>query len=404
MGAVSLSLAAVRRIALHCQGLDGSWSLTGDREGAAAVIERLGYVQIDTIHVIRRAHHHILWTRYPDYHPEMLHGLLAEDRRVFEWWTHAASYIPMSDFRFYAPRMGERALSPGQKAWRDENRAVLDAVVLRIREEGALGTSDFDAPEGHEGSSWWSGWKPAKRALEVLFNMGVVTVSERRKFQRIYDLRDRVIPEGIDHPEPDAAAVQDFVIRRSLGSLGALPESQIRWWRGIRATERSLQRGVASGTVTPVDVEGMNGEPWYAWTAALNAADRGGSGPPRLRILSPFDNLIIHRAWMEQVLGYRYRVECYVPREKRRYGYFALPILYGDRFIGRVDTKADRKPRTLIVRQLTFEPDFDEYDRVLPLLAEKLRAFGAFNGCHRFTVEHVSPDRVKDPLSTALES
>ncbi len=403
MEPVRISLATVRQLSLHCQGLNGAPACPQGKASAARMIERLGYVQIDTIHVVQRAHHHILWSRCRDYSPEMLHELLAIDRHVFEWWAHAAAYIPMADFRFYAPRMGERALWDSQKAWIEENRETLDAVVQRIREEGALGTADFEAPEGFEGGSWWSGWKPAKRALEVLFNLGVVMVSERRKFERLYDLRERVIPESADSPPPSQEEVHDFIIRRAVGSLGALPEREIAWWVRERPAAAALQRAVEAGLITPVSVEGLNNGPWYAWTEALNTLDGDHSGTPSAHILSPFDNLVIRRTWMELVFGFDYRLECYLPREKRRYGYFALPVLWGDRFIGRVDTKADRATGTLIVRQLTFEPDFADFEQALPDLARELRAFAAFNDCSNIAVEQVAPEEVAPRLTLALD-
>jgi len=398
---VEISLKTVRRLALVCQGLDGYGPSAGHEADAVEVIERIGYVQLDTIHVIRRAHHHVLWSRCPGYSPDVLHQLQAEDRAVFEGWTHAASYIPMSDFRFYAPRLGERLLSDRQKAWRDEHRETVEAVLQRIRDEGALGTADFEAPEGFKGGTWWSGWKPAKRALDVLFDLGVLMVAERRNFQRIYDLRERVIPKGADVPKPDRAEVQDYVIRRSVGSLGALPEKEIRWWGRTRASEPALQRAVEAGLITPVRVEEQGDAPWYAWAAALEAIDAASDPVRRLHLLSPFDNLVIRRDWLERVFDFTYRLECYVPRAKRQYGYFALPILYGDRFIGRVDTKADRAAGTLLVRQLTFEPGVDE--ALLPELARELRAFAAFNECEDVAIEQVDPDQLRVPLTAAVE-
>jgi hypothetical protein len=365
---MQLSMKQARRLALHCQGLDGAWRLPPGKAGVAELFKRLGYVQIDTIHVVERAHHHVLWSRCPDYTSQMLHELLAEDRAIFEWWTHAASYIPTSDFRFYAPRMGKRALSSRQRAWIAEHQEVMDHVLTRIRTEGALGTSDFKAPEGFNGGSWWSGWKPAKRALEVYFNMGVLLVSERQNFQRIYDLRERVIPDDVEHPVPDEDERHDFLLRRAVGTLGIVPEGHLYWWRRAHAGDAALDRDPVRS----------------------------------LHILSPFDNLIIRRPWMEKVFGWDYRLECYLPKAKRQYGYFALPILWGTRFIGRVDAKADRKPRTLIVRRLTFEPDFDAYEEVMPLLAERLRAFAAFNDCDTFDVEEVVPETYKPLLERSL--
>jgi uncharacterized protein len=408
-----ISLATARRLALHCQGLDGSWQTSGaglfdplppGKEGAAQVFERLGYVQIDTIHIIQRAHHHVIWSRFPGYQPEMLHSLLAEDHRAFEGWAHAAAYLPMTDFRFDAARKDGGTLWPGQKSWLQEHQEVIDHVLARIREEGALGTSDFAAPDGFVGGSWWSGWKPAKRALEVLFDTGAIMVSERRNFQRIYDLRERVAPNGGVYVKPDSDEIDDFIIRRSVGSLGVLPLREIKWWARERPSTESLERWVESGLVTPVELAGAEGELWYAWTAALESVgDPPVSNPASgLHILSPFDNLIIRRQWMERLFhGFQYRLECYLPRAKRQYGYFCLPILLGDRFIGRVDAKADRKPRTLILRQLVFEPEFDAYEEALPLLAERLVEFARFNDCDTLAVEHVEPSKVTGAVMAA---
>jgi uncharacterized protein YcaQ len=398
---MKLSLANVRRLALKCQGLDGGWDLPDGKLGALEVVNRLGYAQIDTLHVVQRAHHHVVWSRFPEYRPEMLHELLVEDRQVFEWWTHAASYIPMNDFRFFAPRMSAHALNPRHKAWIAENQDVLDHVVARIRQEGALGTSDFQTPEGHTNASWWSGWKPAKRALEVLFNQGTMLVSARRNFERLYDLRERIVPEGVDRPEPDQTEMDDYVLRRSLGSLGALPEREVRLWHSTRPSKTALQRAVDAGLVTLVEVADDGDEPWYVWTAALPALDVPTEA--RLHILSPFDNLIIRRPLVERIYGFHYRMECYVPKAKRKYGYFSLPVLWGDRFVARVDIKADRASKTLIVRHLYFEPDFAAYDEVLEPLAQELHAFAAFNACDDFAVEKVTPLHVQDSLVRELD-
>lgn len=404
---VQLSLADVRHLALASQGLNGRWDLPAGKAGAAEVVRRLGYVQIDTLHVVQRAHHHVVWSRYPDYQPSMLRELLAEDRELFEWWTHAASYIPVTDFRFYAPRMGDGQLSTGQKAWRAENREVVDHVYRRIEQEGALGTSAFDAPEGMAGGSWWSGWKPAKRALEVLFDQGLLLVSARRNFERIYDLRERIVPEGADQPTPDADERADYLLWRALSAYGAMPKRYLWWWGRARPGDAAIRRGIDRGDVTPVEVEGQRDEPWYAWTAALVALDQtpvtGAEGVPKMRILSPFDNLIIRRPLMETLFDFDYRMECYLPQAKRKYGYFALPILWGDCFIGRVDVKADRKTRTLILRQLTFEDEVTEPDLVLAQLAEVFQAFAAFNDCDVFAVERVTPEWLRAPLVMLLD-
>ncbi|MBA7698532.1 hypothetical protein ES703_107210 [subsurface metagenome] len=191
-----ISSALARRLPLHSQLLDGRTKLPKGKEGIAQAIEKLGYVQIDTIAVINRAHHHTLWTRRPDYSPAMLDELQAKDRRVFEYWGHAASYLPMKDYRYYIPRM--RAFPWGDgwiKRMHERHKDVMKDVLERITKEGPLGSADFKAPDGKKRGAWWD-WKPAKTALELLMWRGDLMVTERRNFQRIYDLTERVLPGG----------------------------------------------------------------------------------------------------------------------------------------------------------------------------------------------------------------
>ncbi len=393
----------VRQMALACQGLNGGWDMPQGKEGVATAIERLGYVQIDTISVVRRAHHHTLWVRRPDYAPEMLHELQAQDRRVFEWWAPAMSYVPMSDYRYYAVRMGRDSVRPWKRTWLLENEAVVEPVLERIREEGPLGSSDFKAPEGYKRGTWWS-WKPAKEALEVLFDMGILMVTERRGFQRIYDLRERVLPAWVDTTAPTQEELDRFVIRRVLGSLGFAAVDNVRWgrWRGVQAGVEAVQSLVDSGEVTTFAIEGAEGQTFCGLTQVIDEVTR--TQDSRLvHILSPFDNLVIQRQWLRTVFGFEYKLEAYTPAAKRRYGYFSLPILWGDRFVGRMDAKADRKVQTFIVRNLVFEPEFGEYDELIPQLAARLRLLAAFAGCEGFVVEKTDPTRIKDPLASKLQ-
>lgn len=400
---MKISLTTARQLILRAHGLDGGWTLPPNKEGAAQIVERLGYVQIDTIHIIQRAHHHTLWTRLPQYAPDMLDDLLAKDRRVFEWWTHAMSYIPMRDYRFYATRMEDAILAPRWRAWIDEHHDVIKYVETRIREEGPLGAADFQKPDGVESGPWWN-WKPAKSALELLCDTGVLMVTKRRNFQRIYDLTERVLPPDVDTTPPTEEELQRFIVRFALNTGGVLRENEVQWSRR-KADPAALQAMVEAGEVMRFEVEGLNGEPCYALTDVVEAVAQSPNGEPHVHILSPFDNLIIDRRWLKAFFdGFEYTIECYVPEAKRQYGYFVLPMLWGDRFVARMDSKADRKPKTLVIKRLLFEPDFDEYEAVLPALAEKLRAFAAFNGCDNFAVEDVQPEKVKPVLVKRLEA
>jgi hypothetical protein len=397
---MKISLATARQLALRAHGLDGGWTLPPGKEGAAQIVERLGYVQIDTIHVIQRAHHHTLWTRFPQYAPEMLDDLLAQDRRVFEWWTHAMSYIPMRDYRFYAPRMGKQALWGRQLEWLVEYADVIAHVKERIRAEGPLGAADFEHPKNTT-NGWWD-WKPAKQALEILATMGELMVTKRHNFQRIFDLTERVLPPDVDTTPPTDEELQRFIVRFALNTGGVLRANEVQWSRR-KADPAVVQALVDEGEVMACEVEGLNGEPCYALTDIIEGVAQSPNSEPHLHILSPFDNLIIDRRWLKAFFdGFEYTIECYVPEAKRKYGYFVLPILWGDRFVARLDSKADRKPKMFVIKRLLFEPGFDEYDAVLPTLAEKLHAFAAFNGCDNFAVEDVWPEKVKAPLNDAL--
>ncbi|MGD2174077.1 MAG: crosslink repair DNA glycosylase YcaQ family protein [Candidatus Brocadiaceae bacterium] len=398
---MKLSLLKARRLAIHCQGLDGRWKLPTGKEGAARAIERLGYVQIDTIAVVERAHHHIIWPRCPDYTPEMLHELQAADRRVFEGHTRCAAYLPMSDYRYYLP--GKRAYAGSKRAqsFMKQNARLVEHVRGRIRDEGPLGSADFEAPPGRRGS-WWD-WKPAKRALEILLHAGELMVAERRNFQRMYDLTERVLPPGIDTTPPDPEQMARFVIRRVLSARGFARAGDIRWgWRPPQGLDGAMEDMTRAGEVTPVQVADLEGQ-HYALTETLDAASRL-RRPGRLHILSPFDSLVIHRRRLYELFGFECKLECYMPAAKRRWGYFCLPILWRHEFVGRLDAKADRKGRTLIVRRLMLEPDFKDHDAVLEPLADGLRAFAAFNQCDAVTIEETTPRKVRPVLRRELEA
>lgn len=325
---MKISASAARRLAVQCQGLDGGWRLPKGKEGAAQVLERLGYVQIDTIAVVERAHHHVLWTRHPNYDPRMLHDLQAKDRRVFETWTHAAAYAPTRDYRYHLPVM--RARVDRLRRWMKQNAQMMETALDRIRREGPLGSADFEDPRRR--GPWWD-WKPAKIALEMLLLTGELMITERRNFHRIYDLTERVLPAGTDTSEPAPEETARFVVRRLLGSLGVASLHEIRWdlsesRRDSRqAVSGAIREMVDSGEVTPVEVEGAEGEGYYALTESLEAASK--RRRTQVHLLSPFDNLVIWRRRLKKLFGFDYTQEFYVSAPKRRYGYFCLPILWG---------------------------------------------------------------------------
>lgn len=392
-----LSLTTARRLALRAQGLDGAWKPGRGKAAAARTIEHLGYVQIDTISVVQRAHEHVLWTRAPGYDTAMLDQLLARDRRVFEYWAHAAAYLPFTDFRYYLPRMQGAAGWRRSREWRAKNEPFVQTVLERVRAEGPLGSSDFEHQPGDRGA-WW-GWKPAKMALECLYNTGELMVTARRGFQRFYDLPERVIPSGTDTTEPSAEEQVRFFTRRALQVLGVASLNQLRKPFGNRQAQTVLPDLLAAGEVAEVAVDGLEG-PYYALSGTLTRLPR--AGRKKVHLLSPFDNFVIDRHRLQALFDFDYRIECYTPAGKRQYGYFVLPILWGEELVGRLDPKAERQDRVLRIKSLVFEARFADHEALLPALAGKLRDFAVFNDCDDVKVDRVRPARVKAALVRAL--
>ena len=390
---------------LHAQLLDGRTKIKRGKEGVAKTIEHLGYVQIDTISVIERAHHHTLWTRMPGYKPQHLHQAQTIDRTIFEYWGHAASYLPLKDYRFYLPMM-KSFFDPQNswfRGWKEKTGGLLGPVMERIRAEGPLAGRDFENPGGERRGPWWD-WKPSKAALEMLFWRGDLMIRERQGFERVYDLTERILPPGTDTRMPTTGELGRFIVQRALNALGVAAEKEIRDY--IRIGDRSLiaqalKEMTASDEIVRLGVEGHKGVT-YALPEALDKVGRLRARPPEIRLLSPFDNLVIFRSRLKERFDFDYNFECYVPKHKRNHGYFTLPILFGEDIIGRLDPKADRPNQTLIVRNLAVEPGFVAADDLIPELARALRDFARFNGCERTVLENVQPKKLFAPLKKGL--
>jgi uncharacterized protein len=370
-------------------------------------ISHLGYVQVDTISVINRAHHHTLWNRVADYRPEMLHHLQAVERSIFEYWGHAASYLPVSDYRFYLPKM-EEFYTPRDK-WEQERYKrcghLLPGVLERIRKEGPLGSKDFDPPPGEKSGDWWS-WKPAKLALELLFWQGKLMISERRKFQKVYDLTERVLPEAASVSEPSDEELSRWRIDRALSACGIAREKEIREYIFYRkkSLKTTLNEMVAEGSVTELALEGSDDHPYFAHTDTLDSLRRLRKTPPRLTLLSPFDNLVIQRDRTSRIWDFDYTIECYVPAPKRKYGYFVLPVLWGDDLVARLDPHADRKKKILTVKALYLEEKGVDSADWLPALAAELQRFAEFNSCERIVVARTKPAKIAAALRREIKS
>jgi uncharacterized protein len=370
-----IDASAARSIALRARAgfsPEALGGISGGREGVLEVLRGIGYIQIDTIHVVERAHHHALWSRVPDYDTGDLGALEAEPRRIFEYWAHAAAYLPMEDYRFCLPRM-ERVRREGHD-WFRADAQVVDYVRGRIAAEGPLSAKDFEDPR--ESSAGWWDWKPAKIALERLFQAGEILVVTRKNFQKIFDLAERVMPPGLDLRTPDEAEMASRYVDAAAAAYGIFAVDEAGYQRdyGKSLIEGEIAARVESGSLAEIEIEGC---PVRYFARPDSVAETAGKGPVaggEARILSPFDPFVIDRKRIARLFGFEYHIECYLPEAKRSFGYFALPILSGDRFVGLVDAKADRAAKSLIVRRLALDDCEPEP------VARALLDYARFNG------------------------
>jgi uncharacterized protein YcaQ len=395
-----ISAPLARRLLVTSQGLGEPWALPPGAGGTAEVIGRLGYVQIDTISVIVRAHHHVIWSRHPGYEPGIIYDLLKK-RQVFEFWAHAAAYLPISDYRFYLPTMKNYARRDRTREWLKENRKIVKTVLDRIETEGPLASSDFKTPKGSRGT-WWN-WKPAKQALEVLFDSGKLMVSERRKFQRLYDLTERVLPAHVDTSVPTDREVGRFIVRKVLEAQGISNERpMLRWSFNGKSVKAAIEEMLGEDEIERVSVGGSKAA-YLALAGTIDDMPSDGL-PNGIHILSPFDNMTIWRDRLRQLFNFDYSLECYRRPEDRVYGYFCLPILWGDRFVGRLDSKADRKSQVFRLVNLVFEKNLGNCHEFIPHLASKISDFARFNGCESVKLDRIEPRSLESRFQEELEN
>ena len=373
------------------------------KKGTLRVIEKLGYVQIDTISVVERSHHLVLRSRSSDYTKDYLHVLQAKDKKIFEYWAHAASFIPIQDYRFYLPAI-RRKPRPGSwfDMWTKKHPRVVKEVRKRIEKEGPLTPSDFGDTANRKRGPWWD-WKPAKAALEVLFWRGELMIKERRNFQRVYDLTERVLPKNVDTTLPSEKEEKTFFVRRALGAMGIATIQDINRYIGISG---KLSKWVAAmhaaGDIMEVEVQGLK-KPYYVLPKDLpDLLRRSPVNDKTVRLLSPFDNAIILRDRTEALFDFTYTLECYVPKKKRKYGYFSLPILWREQLVGRIDPKADRSSSVLLINNLHFEEKFKPSNVFLSALANSLNDFATFNACEHINLNRDIPANIARRLSPQL--
>jgi uncharacterized protein len=348
-----LAKSDARRIWLRAQRLDCSAPFGAGPQATPAAVAHLGYVQIDTINVIERSHHHILYSRIPGYRREHLRQAQTVDKTVFEYWTHALSYLPTTDTRFYVDAM-KRHWQRRSVWFTSVTPADLRKVLHRIRTDGALTIRDIDDDVLVEKDHAWASRKPSKRALQLAFYRGLLTVSERTGMLKTYELMTRHFGwERLPKAAPESE-ILTYLLDRALRSQGVVSVDSVCYLDAARkpAMRRLIETRMRRKELVPVALDGAGKLQHWLRPEILDTA--GEAAEETVHILSPFDPLINQRKRLHLFFGYEHRFEAYVPKEKRLFGYFALPVLIGDDIVALLDLKADRAQQKLLLQRWTW--------------------------------------------------
>lgn len=350
---VTLTAAQARAIWLRAQRLDAVEPFGSGPEAVQAAIRQLGYVQIDTINVVERCHHHILFSRIPSYRRSDLATLQSTQKSIFEYWTHALSYVPSEDFSFFLPAM--KAYRDNPSAWFGSvTKAEVSAMTQRLKTEGPLSIRDIDDDELVDKTHAWGSRKPSKRVLQLMFYQGLVAISAREGMLKTYDLTQRHF--GWEKPPRPATERQAtaYLLDRALRSQGIVSLDSICHLnaKAKKAVNELIEARVKRRELIPVTLDGAGKTAHWTTPEALDLTPPPPTG--RVHILSPFDPLIIQRKRLKLFFGYDHLFEAYVPAAKRQYGYFSLPVLLDDRVVAIADLKTDRAAGRLLIQKWTW--------------------------------------------------
>lgn len=362
---------------------------TATKEDVLDTIRQLSVLQIDTIHIINRSPYIVLWSRLGKFDIAWLDELLAE-RQLFEYWSHEACFLPLEDFPYYRAIIQSKANRhiTWATAWLREHRAEAAHVLNHITHHGYAMSSTFNASQKPSGG-WWN-WKVEKLVLEALFAQGTLTVSERKKFQRVYVSVDEVIPEQYRIDTKRLSETYETFVDRTVRILGiAAPHWVHDYFRLPRKeTERILKKHLRKGSILPVSVEGFD-EQLYIHTKNRQLVETAVSGklaPSHTTFLSPFDPLMWDRNRVHELFNFHYRIESYTPHSKRIFGYFTLPILHNGTLIGRMDAKAHRAEERFEVKSIHFEPHVAPDGDMIHRVAMSLNDFARWHGATSITL------------------
>jgi uncharacterized protein YcaQ len=404
---MSLSQTEARAVMLAAQGLDRRPPKKATKRDVLRIIRRMGALQIDTINIVARSPYLVLWSRLGTYEQQWLDELLSEGA-IFEYWSHEACFLPVEDFPLYRHRMlNAEALGwKYSQAWVEAHQQEVNQLLEFIRERGPVRSADFERHDGKAGG-WWE-WKTEKRALEMLFTAGELMIARRQNFQRVYDLRERLLPSWNDRQLPSLEEVKRELALKAARALGITTARWISdYFRtGKRETLAIVNALADEGALLTIEVEGWK-EPAFVHPDNLKlieAVSAGAIKPSLTTLLSPFDPLVWDRARALFMFKFDYRLECYTPAPKRRYGYFTLPILHRDSLVGRTDAKAHRKEGVFEIKSLHIEPGIRLSAGAINDIAAALRDCAAWHKTPEVVVRESDPPGIAARLRKAIRA
>ncbi len=405
-------LSAARAMALYAQHLtdpDHQNAELADKSTLYQMVKDLGCVQIDILYVVQRSHYLILWSRLGNFKTVDFDRLIygPNDRRLFEGWKHAASIIPLEDYRYQIPHMHYVRQNPAKMSavWLSEpgNQELLQSVHERIRDEGPLRARDFEY-KGPKRGSWWD-WKPAKNALEYLFAWGELMIADRVNFQRVYDLRQRVLPDWVETSVPTPEERDRYWLEQGVRALGICqPLQAANYSYRKRNTVRGFIRDMLEeGIFIEVKVRVFDSsiQPYMIHHQDERLLEKAADGDlplQRTTFLSFFDNLFWARGRDQQFWNFRNILEAYKPAPTRIWGYFNMPILHQDRLVGRIDPKIDRVNSKLMVRSITLEEGVEPQAQLISGLAQAFRSFMTFHHAEDLVFENAKDAKLGEKI------
>ncbi|WP_198683135.1 winged helix-turn-helix domain-containing protein [Peristeroidobacter agariperforans] len=389
MGAAkdSLSIGEARRVALEAQQFLSAGAAPRSGKALAEMVRRLGVVQMDSVNVLVRSHYLPVFSRRGDYKSTLLERAAYDERLLFEYWGHEASLLPIESYPLFRWRMDDARKGVGTwgrlKRYATSHQELVKSAIDQIRERGPLGASEL-TDAGKSKGSWW-GWSQGKEILEWLFWIGDVTTARRRNFERLYELPERVLPEAVRNaPVPSREHAQRELMMIGARAMGVASARDLRDYFRLPANEAAtrLAELVEEGKLLPVSVEGWKQQGYLHHEAKIPRASKVADVAA---LLSPFDSLIWERQRTERLFDFHFRLEIYTPVHKRLHGYYVLPLLLGERIVGRVDLKSERQSGQLQVKGGSVEPGVVPA-RVVEPLAKQLSGLARWLGLENYAV------------------